>query len=37
MVLAEDIEILSTFTAEDLTEGIRITGYKVTGLPVPSS
>ena len=28
MVLAEDIEILSTFTAADLTEGIRITGYK---------
>ena len=28
MVLAEDIEILSTFTAADLTEGIRITGYR---------
>ena len=28
MVLAEDIEILSTFTAADLTEGIRLSGYK---------
>jgi hypothetical protein len=28
MVLAEDIEILSTFNAADLTEGIRITGYR---------
>ena len=28
MVLAEDIEILTSFTAADLTEGINVTGYK---------
>jgi len=28
MVLAEDIEILSRFTAADLTDLIRLTGYK---------
>jgi hypothetical protein len=28
MVLAEDIEILTSFTAADLTEGIRLSGYK---------
>jgi len=28
MVLAEDIEILSTLSAEYLTEGIRVAGYK---------